>query len=129
MIDIFSDAAAESCNGIDDDCDGITDEDVEPIVCNVDCGVWGKAGERTCSGGTYGECTVNPEAEICNNQDDDCNGTIDDQWTDDDGPALGEVCALGVGECRREGVYVCPQNQITEPVCNAVPAQLQPRGL
>jgi hypothetical protein len=122
MIDIFGEAAAESCNGTDDDCDGVTDEGVTPIVCNVDCGVWGKAGERTCSGGSYTECTINPETEICNAEDDDCNGTVDDQWTDDDGPALGEACSLGVGECRRDGVFVCPLNQITEPVCNAVPA-------
>ena len=48
--------AAETCNDVDDDCDGEVDED----VANKPCG-------------------CHPPAEICDNgKDDDCDGVIDD---------------------------------------------------
>ena len=39
----------ETCNGKDDDCDGVVDEDQPPIVCPA-------GGERYCAAGTYSEC-------------------------------------------------------------------------
>ena len=44
--------SAETCNTIDDDCDGLVDEG----ACSGGCG----------------------DVELCNNLDDDCNGAVDD---------------------------------------------------
>jgi hypothetical protein len=126
IMNIFAEATAEKCNGIDDDCDGAADEGVPAIACNVACGFWGAAGERTCSGGEFGECSVSPSAELCNGLDDDCNATIDDAWTDNSGNRLGDSCAVGVGACRREGVFICAADQMGEPVCDATPGAPQP---
>ncbi len=78
----------ETCNNVDDDCDGFTDNDLyEP--CSTACG----SGVRICSTGTWGDCTAkSPTAETCNAVDDDCNGQIDD------GSSLcpdGEACIEG----------------------------------
>ncbi|MDP1830234.1 MAG: MopE-related protein [Archangium sp.] len=79
---------AEVCNGRDDDCDTVIDEDLP----TVRCGVGACAREvPSCVGGADMTCTpFNPSAETCNGQDDDCNGAIDENL-------MPQQC--GVGEC------------------------------
>ncbi|MBN1773506.1 MAG: hypothetical protein JXB32_19750, partial [Deltaproteobacteria bacterium] len=73
-------ATTDSCNGSDDDCDGLTDEGFECALgatgsCDGPCG--GGTGTRTCgSTCTWGPCSV-PEVG-CNNCDDDADGKTDE---------------------------------------------------
>ncbi len=82
--------AQESCNGVDDNCDGTVDEgcactdgDSKPCYGGA-TGTEGvgpcKGGTQTCVGGTWSTCNgaVLPAVETCNGADDDCNGTVDD---------------------------------------------------
>jgi hypothetical protein len=74
--------AAETCNAIDDDCDGVIDDgfpcarDAE-VACTTTCG---SQGTITCAG----DCTLpvgapcEPPEERCNGVDDDCDGAIDE---------------------------------------------------
>jgi hypothetical protein len=69
----------ESCNGADDDCDGMVDDGFEcgrgaSMSCTTACGT---AGTRTCRSDCsgFGACTA---AEACNGCDDDADGTIDE---------------------------------------------------
>jgi hypothetical protein len=71
----------ETCNAIDDDCDGVTDEDSVPAA-ETSCitgnlGVC-RTGTNQCVKGTV-KCVqdTQPGAEICNKQDDDCDGRVD----------------------------------------------------
>ena len=50
------------------------------------------------------ECVdaIVPSKEMCNGQDDDCNGKVDDGFERD-----GTQCWNGQGECRSEGKYHC----------------------
>ena len=47
----------------------------------------------------------NATQEVCDGLDNDCNGLIDETF-----PNLGQPCNVGVGECRRSGVFVCRPN-------------------
>jgi hypothetical protein len=82
---------AEVCNGQDDDCDGAVDESatsvMTPLTQSCYTGPSGTAGmglchtgTQTCLDGTFGTCAgeVIPTTEVCNGQDDDCNGQVDD---------------------------------------------------
>ena len=72
----------ESCDGIDDDCDGDSDEDAAPIATS--CGVGacaGQVGEALCVGGVrVDDCDAEAGAtdETCNGVDDDCDGDTDE---------------------------------------------------
>ena len=110
-----SDAAPETCNGLDDDCDGATDEHItlDGVSVGGDCMGRGACGPGIIVCGAKGEaiCSSNPEspgsqakAETCNGLDDNCNGQTDEgfTWT---GAALGAPCE-GVGACGK-GTVVC----------------------
>jgi len=91
-------AAAEICNGIDDDCDGTTDvgaTDEPSWYADGDGDGFGDAGSSTtaCSQTTGyvdddsdcddSDATVNPDAsESCNSIDDDCDGDVDEDASD-----------------------------------------------
>ncbi|MFO0589736.1 MAG: MopE-related protein [Polyangiaceae bacterium] len=101
---------AESCNGLDDDCDGQTDEGIAQV--GQACTAMGFVG--ICQFGTY-SCPAAPPyqlkcdhpapgtiQETCNGQDDDCNGTIDDPMLLNNLPcttAFPGVCMAGHTLC------------------------------
>jgi hypothetical protein len=109
----------ERCNSLDDDCDGAIDEDVPPLSCSFSCQGNNQDGYRYCSGGLWSPCQQNQALEICNGKDDNCSGSPDDPWTDDQGLGLGEDCQLGVGACSAPGVVVCPKSGLGEAECKA----------
>jgi hypothetical protein len=94
-------ARAETCNAIDDDCDGTVDEvPVETCGTDVTLGVCRPgtylcvAGVRSCEG------AVLPSTEACSTElDEDCDGTIDEDCR----CTPGETSTCGSsdrGECR-----------------------------
>ncbi|HVU05292.1 MAG TPA: VWA domain-containing protein [Polyangiaceae bacterium] len=83
--------STEICDGLDNDCNGIVDDGTLPGV-NVDCGsVQGicTKGKTACVGGTL-VCQggTQPQPEICDGIDNNCNGQTDELPLTD-GPAPG----------------------------------------
>ncbi|MFN3202132.1 MAG: MopE-related protein [Bradymonadia bacterium] len=117
-VEVEADAAL--CNGLDDDCDGNVDEEI-PDCCELDavepCGgsdVGGCAfGMRTCvmdeGVRRWGPCEgeVTPTDDLCDGEDNDCDGAVDEDFLDDPEQPLGGPCEAGVGACRRVGAYEC----------------------
>lgn len=77
---------AEQCDGarVDENCNGMQNEGCECDAGDPDimCDEPGRcaAGTRSCTGGAYGMCSISPVTELCNGEDDDCNGLPDDTF-------------------------------------------------
>ena len=107
-------SGAEVCDGRDNDCDQLTDENDPGGGAACDSGQPGvcRPGVRHCVNASL-ICVrnVNPAAESCNGLDDNCNGVSDDGnpggRIDCDTGGLG-VCAGGLTECRN-GRIDCDQ--------------------
>lgn len=101
----------ETCNNMDDDCDGTIDDGVERPCYSGDAGTAGigacRAGLESCINGVWtGVCMGQalPTAETCNNTDDDCDGLIDENVTRS--CYTGDAGTLNLGQCRA-GQEVC----------------------
>lgn len=109
----------ETCNCLDDNCDGFVDNvlgvnatcgfssvgqcELGVYACNVSLSECNVSKPLTCIGAVY------PEMERCDNQDWNCDGVINNA------PGLGQPCGTNVGVCEY-GVWACdPPNP--EPIC------------
>jgi Notch-like protein len=91
--------STEICDGLDNDCDGQTDEGAMPQV-GVPCGTSQvgecKFGTTSCQNGAV-QCQgkVDPKPETCNGKDDDCDGVVDDNPS-----GVGAPCGSTTGACK-----------------------------
>ncbi|MHC4441463.1 MAG: putative metal-binding motif-containing protein [Planctomycetota bacterium] len=88
--------APEICDGLDNDCDGQTDEDFDVgDQCTVGIGECEASGNMVCTADETGtECDATPgqpSTEVCDNLDNDCDGQTDEDLT--------RPTTCGVGEC------------------------------
>ncbi|MEW5847690.1 MAG: MopE-related protein [Myxococcota bacterium] len=116
-------------NGLDDDCDGQSDEGFDVgASCTVGVGACARSGVKLCrADGAGTECSAAPGApnaagELCGNgMDDDCDGQVDEGYD------VGVSCSNGVGACQRWGVKACSADGLST-TCDAPPGDPNPSG-
>lgn len=103
----------ERCDGRDNDCDGVLDEDVMEVgmPCSEGGGIGRcrQVGIYVCDPARGGlVCAGGPEPERCDGLDNDCDERIDE---------LDAPCTVGQGRCARVGRARCIDG---DAVCSAV---------
>ncbi len=91
--------ASETCNNIDDDCNGKTDDLPAGVACTNSNAAGACTGTLTgCQDGVPLCNAQTPVAEICNGVDDNCNGVVDEGMCDDGNPCTAGICGSD-GSC------------------------------
>ncbi|MEM7155244.1 MAG: MopE-related protein [Myxococcota bacterium] len=116
----------ESCNDIDDDCNGFVDDGNPGGGAACDTGLEGVCGPGTemCTGGAI-VCEANfvPGAEICNGADDDCDGVPDDGNPGGGGACdtgLLGVCSAGTEACVGGGIVCQGDEGASAELCDGL---------
>ncbi len=106
----------ETCDGKDNDCDGQIDEDFGlGVPCTSTGANCKRAGISKCTASGQIICDAAPAQplpELCNGDDDDCDGLVDEDFV------LGTPCEAGNGACASYGITGCT---VAGLVCLAVP--------
>ncbi len=132
----YEPAGETLCDGLDNNCDGATDEEVPDCGCvnqeRRDCGLRLGAclpGVQFCWLGQWSQCSgLEPVPEICDGRDNDCDGVTDELVPGCEcSPYTRERCGVDVGRCypgwrtcSAEGVWgPCEGGRAPEPeICD-----------
>jgi len=110
-----SKASKEACNSLDDDCDGLVDEQTDAPVYTGPAGTLGvgecRSGLMVCRQGVLVQVVapITPTKERCDMRDNNCDGKVDDGYQlggSCDGPDP-DLCAYGRLLCSPEGGVIC----------------------
>ena len=97
-------AIDNTCDGIDDDNDGVFDEDYEPRPTTCGVGQCAARGQLDCIAGSIVDSCVRGIAgdELCGSGiDEDCDGETDEGFD------VGDACSSGIGACENGGIKIC----------------------
>jgi hypothetical protein len=102
----------DSCDGIDDDCDGEIDEDYPDKTSSCAAGACASAGTISCSDGKVvdscsAKAQVSSSDATCNNVDEDCDGMVDEDYKS-------SATKCGVGACARTGSTSCSKGKVVD---------------
>ena len=98
---------SESCNAIDDDCDGFTDEEIAEAACEANAQGVCRNGSSRCINGELLCEGPEPSPEECDGLDNDCNGEVDDIEQVECMTERPGECRLGALRCVAPGMTEC----------------------